>query len=1451
MLVQCCGVATWMGSTKLWGYEVPSGFQVFYLFTDWKSTRGVFADLLPQYLIIILLFVFAGIFITIIAIHYKYNRVFAKWTLYVIRTYIVLYYVLIPPCSSLCGRAFVEMARTASTTSIVLFIFSFIIIIINNLVFIFSINLICCSPYIDNTINAMWDSKIYVITILSNSIGAFLAPVLDIFPDWILVFSLFVHLGIYILEVYFTVFPMLNFLMNVVILATELCGSIAVILTIFRVYFDFPFYVIFITIGIGYVVFLPLSYFIFKWKTDKVVDILNTPEDWSDSQVSVFFDQIIFSSERDAISYIHIGLANCCNSITNFSFFRYIVYNYLKPKIIYSISQVISFFPSERQLLSYLLQVISGFKYQPIHFKFLIYQMKRILVLRQSSNTGATHLLNQLEAMTNDMISKIRGFWEEIIKSNHHVSLVSLSYLNKLTSKTESAYFDALEKYPSSQLFSINYVRFLIEAKGDYKGALYYGKRSSLLERGKQITVDYAFKNFVNAYPRYLVDKIIDAKGNLTSIKSISSVVSNESSESSSMQDVTINGNYDEMISRLYSRGRLRLAIQNLLSTKKMKSLILIDTLMAIQIFVSLIVLIVYVIFIPISSHQVYYSYESFSLISQTIAVYGYANLATTYHYLVTTGSYGGLSELISHIPVTQRDINEKTLFIQNPTFALNMIMNNFRLLLDTIPVHFNEFDYFDEQILFTQYSNALAPSSSFGVTARGVLYLSYSIINDIVANKSMQAKSMDTIMNTLAITELLDSIIAKLTEYGRSVILTFRKTFLIQSLSILSVCFIVFCVLRSLSIINLLKEWREISNMLRRVKREDIEESKKPIYLKDKNKTISTLTSHSAFDIDYVSIMYPIIVALSIITFAGIVLGISLQYLKDISFMHQMFTWEHNGISRLLGILSAYSILCSEGAGIFSSAITRSKAYEYIDSVMMINNEIARETIGKDDNFDNFYFHLRCSTNEVSQFGDEMKCMSRMSQFDLVVTYLANMLNDGSTVNLHSFHFSTLIYLLDSDLCNSLHDFQVELVNMAQNKNNSTQAHMVIWAIAGLVTLAVFFSIEFFLQNQVRRAFKSVKQLILLLPPLSILNNTYIMQFLTGTKSESAYEMSASETIINSASSLAILLDDKTMIIQNVNKCLQTITGFTPDQVLGQPITWLIPPPKNDNSSSDIETSTAQFYQQIKNLDEKVVNINTRCATESGNNKIMKASLLKVEDSIFVMLRDLTHQTEQKKRIKDAKKRSDILIAGLIPPDALNVIKSSKGASLFISDRATVIFIEIIGLSDNIHTMSPKLMLNTMNTIYDTFEAESAKFPAVHTLKTNDDLYVACCGLFDFKDDYRGQAEQAVDFALSILNKLEYLNEQLNTALNLRIGINMGGPLVGSVIDPSTPTFDILGSLIGSAIKMQSDGQVSIVQVSETVKEQLSKEKYKIDKGQILYGVRGMPDQVYLVTEL
>lgn len=82
---------------------------------------------------------------------------------------------------------------------------------------------------------------------------------------------------------------------------------------------------------------------------------------------------------------------------------------------------------------------------------------------------------------------------------------------------------------------------------------------------------------------------------------------------------------------------------------------------------------------------------------------------------------------------------------------------------------------------------------------------------------------------------------------------------------------------------------------------------------------------------------------------------------------------------------------------------------------------------------------------------------------------------------------------------------------------------------------------------------------------------------------------MSASETTINSTSSLAILLDDKTLIIQNVNKGIQTITEFTPDQVIEQPITWLIPPPKKDNSSSDIEISTAQFYQQIKTMMRKL----------------------------------------------------------------------------------------------------------------------------------------------------------------------------------------------------------------------------------------------------------------------
>ena len=121
--------------------------------------------------------------------------------------------------------------------------------------------------------------------------------------------------------------------------------------------------------------------------------------------------------------------------------------------------------------------------------------------------------------------------------------------------------------------------------------------------------------------------------------------------------------------------------------------------------------------------------------------------------------------------------------------------------------------------------------------------------------------------------------------------------------------------------------------------------------------------------------------------------------------------------------------------------------------------------------------------------------------------------------------------------------------------------------------------------------------------------------------------------------------------------------------------------------------------------------------------------------------------------------------------------------------------------------------------------------------MKTNDNLFVACCGLFDFKDDYETQAQQAVRCTYEILNSVPSINESLSTSISLRIGVNMGGPLVGVIINPQTPCFDLFGAPIGMAVKMVNEGMPNKLQISETVLRHLDSTVFKSEPGAVLVG--------------
>ena len=167
---------------------------------------------------------------------------------------------------------------------------------------------------------------------------------------------------------------------------------------------------------------------------------------------------------------------------------------------------------------------------------------------------------------------------------------------------------------------------------------------------------------------------------------------------------------------------------------------------------------------------------------------------------------------------------------------------------------------------------------------------------------------------------------------------------------------------------------------------------------------------------------------------------------------------------------------------------------------------------------------------------------------------------------------------------------------------------------------------------------------------------------------------------------------------------------------------------------------------------------------------------------------------------------------------------------NFFTSDFCTVIVIEIYGLNEYVHILSPQQLTQYIKSIYDEIEKTSKEFPSVSILKMNIEQIVCCIGLFTFVNEIEEQAKQAVLYACSMTRKIDQINEELNINLQLKIGINSGGPIIGSMISPTTPSFEIFGDFISLAKRIQNECQIGVVNVSSHVADKLDKNIFGVE---------------------
>lgn len=1651
LFLQEVGVTMWCGSSLL---HTTKFYKVLYYFTDWNILRtDNFDNCVIQYSIGMGVFFFTNLFLIYVLFYYYHKRIFLDSQIIILR---LLFYpildILLPFYACLVARSFVEISSGVSNgLSISFFVISIIIFIISVIELRYCKQFSTNTPVIDRSLLGSWDDDFLFLTIFSICYGSLLSTILDMFPKWLHVAAIIGYIILVWYRIYMLYFvPMLRFFVNSIFLGICIMCNFNLLLSLIHLFVNsIPSYIYFVITLVTFIGGVIFSTFWFDKKKKKLLDVLSyksiQQNDLNDQNVDKIahehFDQIVFSSARDAISYIHVGVAFHADLLIDITFLRYLMINYAETSIIFAISKAASFFASDPQFLSYCLSIITRIPDPTTAQNYLIYQIRRIHVIRQSSvSVDASNQLLILQKMSRDTISQVRGFWSEIMNAKTDISFASLRYLRKITLKTDSAFIDARDRFPNSVSILNEYCRFQIEGMGDFSGAINSGKKVLQLNQGENLIIDHAFRSLVNVYPNYLLKNVMNARGDLLkkdimmsdSFETMSSITSYSSfsTNSSSSSQIEFEEKYEEIISQLYNHGKLRVSLQSRMKSTHLKSLTIAQTWSLAQLLCCILVYLVLIIYVPTLRYKPNDLITCANGISQmTLNMYQISSIAAIQH-VINLRDFSGISIMKQLLGIKNKDLNTNPSLMTKPFILMANVVDSLKdqyekllqLLMGTLKIYSSNFPEFYEENNFYR----MEENKTINISLRSSIAFFISdaeIVSSYGDNPSdsKTTKMIELMINVKNINDKMNQLQKSIGSVGESIIKNSKKTFFLISILVIAVCFTVFGFFRILNIVSIFKQAKKCSDILRKTSPDLIKQSFMPIAKMGSNETICGNNVHNAHEINIWLIMYPIVVVLSILTALLFVLSSIVIFTVELAETKNIFDLLYDGTVRFTGLMNSLITFCLHSSEIISESDKNESLTKSIEMLRDSQESIDMKLMGSYDEIDSFYFTQSCSRSSLlDDFADYVRCLSIDNKINIAYSSIMILSKQDTSKKLNDHNFASLVFIIDMFLAKDLVDFQDLLVRYSNKQISSAAMKLIALSVTGLLVSFLVFLIEHMFSRTFLQSVDAIKQLIAMLPPVSVVTSSILMDFLNSNSKSEKYESltSAPDSIISETTTASILVDHH-FLIQAVNSAVNATTGFTPDQILGQKVDWLIPFPRFEENGYDTDISiNSKFYATIQNMlttrksgrpnnntinnnnrlangyittncsvynsfyttpnyssignslgnsskppisetssnfnlninmsssfaGSKLVSTNfgtsinssssttttsnltlthinstligskmisnnsnsndasskklnknannstssisnsrksasnvevneeeeaqdddaddgykgdpyvvlmTKCLTESGSLIPAKTTVLRVkEDSksrpqVVLFIRDLSDENEKERELEDAKMRTEKLLKSIIPSQLEDL------SSEFTADVATIILVEVSGLTEYVHTMSPQTLMQNLGVIYDSFEKKAKDFPAVSIVKTDSELLVACCGLFDHIGEIEYQVAQSVLFCSKMLDEMETINEQLDIDLHLRIAVNVGGPALGRLLNARTPSFEIVGPLIELAQRIVIEGENDVVQVGETVLQFLEKGKFEISNGMSLLNQNGTTDQIYIISNV
>ncbi len=201
---------------------------------------------------------------------------------------------------------------------------------------------------------------------------------------------------------------------------------------------------------------------------------------------------------------------------------------------------------------------------------------------------------------------------------------------------------------------------------------------------------------------------------------------------------------------------------------------------------------------------------------------------------------------------------------------------------------------------------------------------------------------------------------------------------------------------------------------------------------------------------------------------------------------------------------------------------------------------------------------------------------------------------------------------------------------------------------------------------------------------------------------------------------------------------------------------------------------------------------------------------------------------------LDEERNRSEHLLHALLPAGIAEQLKVSENYIAEIVPDATVAFADLVGFTNLSERLSAQELIALLTETFTSLDEAAARH-GLEKIKTIGDSYMVAAGVADASGR---DARTVARFALESTRIIRSYARESGLLLDVRVGI-ASGPLVSGVIGRHKPHFDLWGTTVNRARRLEESAPVGSIHMDMATAKQLE-DSYVLSPGRstYLYGI-------------